>query len=92
MAKKSQKENIWNKAKKIAGKDPKKYRRDPYGKVIYKGSFGKVSPMGWDMDHIRPKARGGSNATRNLQALSSQTNRSKGADMRKRSRHSKSNR
>lgn len=92
MAKKTRKDNVWDKAKKIAGKDSTKYRRDPYGNVMYKPSFGKGTGMGWDIDHIKPKAKGGSDATRNLQALNTRVNRSKGADMRKKSRHSKSNR
>jgi 5-methylcytosine-specific restriction endonuclease McrA len=86
------KNKVWNKAKKIRGKDPAKYRKDPYGNTIYRNSQGKSSPMGWDVDHIRPKSRGGSNSVRNLQALSSSVNRSKGHSMKKKSRHSASNR
>ncbi len=88
---KNQKDNVWNKAKKIVGKDPDLYRRDPYGKTMYKPSHGKSSGMGWDIDHIHPKSKGGSDTTRNLQALNSGINRSKGADGRKKSRHSASN-
>lgn len=83
---------VWNKAKKIRGKNPAKYRKDAYGKTIYKASYGKSSEMGWDVDHIRPKSRGGSNSVRNLQALNSSTNRSKGNSLKKKSRHSASNR
>lgn len=62
---------------------------DPYGNVMYKPSYGKSSEMGWDVDHITSKARGGSDATRNLQALNSSVNRSKGDTLQKKSRHSK---
>jgi len=85
---KSQKDKIWEKAKKIRGQDPTKYRRDPYGKPMYKDSYGKSSKMGWEIDHIKPKARGGSDAARNLQALNTGTNRSKGDSLVKKSRHS----
>ena len=34
MATKEQKEKAWENAKKIRGKDPTKYRQDPYGNKI----------------------------------------------------------
>ena len=80
---------VWNKAKKIRGKDPAKHRRDPYGNEMYYGSYGKTSPKGWEIDHIKPKARGGSDALRNLQALNTRVNREKGDSLKKRSRHSR---
>lgn len=86
---KKQKEIVWNKAKKIRGKDPKEYRQDPYGNTMNVGSYGKSSVMGWEIDHIKPSARGGSDATQNLQALNSGVNRSKGDSLVKKSRHSK---
>ena len=91
MATKSEIEKAWNNAKKIPGKDPEKYRQDPYGNIICKTSYGKDIPMGWEVDHIIPKSKGGSDSTRNLQALSTSLNRSKGNDQRKKTRHSKSN-
>lgn len=89
MPKTAQKHTVWESAKKVRGKDPARYRQDAYGKTIYKGAYGKSSPMGWDLDHILPKSRGGSDATKNLQVLSSSTNRSKGNSLVKKSRHSK---
>ena len=91
MVNKTVKESVWNKAKKIVGKDPSKYRKDPYGNTLYKNSYGKASPMGWDIDHIKPKSKGGSDAVVNLQALKVSINRSKGNSLIKKSRHSKSN-
>ena len=91
MPKTKKKDRVWNKAKKIRGKDPKLYRKDPYGNTMYYPSYGKTSPMGWEEDHITPRADGGSDAIRNLQALNTKMNRQKGKDKRKRSRHSKSN-
>ncbi len=87
MATKSQKNKVWSNAKPIRGKNSNKYRKDPYGKVIYKGSYGKSSNMGWEVDHIKPRSRGGSDATRNLQALNTSVNRSKGSSLVKKSRH-----
>ncbi len=85
------KDKVWGKAKKIFGKLPNQYRKDPYGNVMRKSSYGKTTPMGWEIDHIIPTSRGGSDALRNLQALNAIVNRSKGNDMRKRKRHSPSN-
>ena len=89
MATEEQKEKVWNNAQTVRGKDPDLYRKDPYGNVMYKHSHGKASEMGWDVDHIIPASRGGSDATRNLQALNTTVNRSKGDTLVKKSRHSK---
>lgn len=83
-----QKTAVWNKAKRIRGKAPSKYRQDPYGNEMYYDSYGKETGEGWEIDHIKPKARGGSDATVNLQALNTKVNRQKGDTLKKRSRHS----
>jgi 5-methylcytosine-specific restriction endonuclease McrA len=85
---KSTANKVFNLAKPVAGKDPKLYRQDPYKNVMYKHSHGKSSPGGWDIDHIKPSARGGSDSIRNLQALNTTVNRSKGDTLVKASRHS----
>lgn len=91
MATNEQKEKAWNNAKTIRNKDKDVYRQDSYGNTMYKPSHGRSSEMGWDVDHIKPKSKGGSDATRNLQALNSSVNRSKGDLLVKKSRHSKGN-
>ena len=91
MVSKSLKDNVWDKAKKIRGKAPDLYRQDPYGNPMYKPSHGKASSMGWDVDHITPESKGGNTTTRNLQALNTGVNRSKGNSLKKKSRHSKNN-
>lgn len=84
------KDAVWNKAKPIRGKDPKKFRQDPYGNEMFYDSYGFDTEKGWEIDHIIPKARGGSDATVNLQALNTRLNRQKGDSLKKRSRHSQS--
>lgn len=91
MATKDQQDKAWNNAKKIRGKDPDQYRQDPYGNVMKRSSHGLDTPLGWELDHIKPSGRGGSDATRNLQALNTKVNREKGDSLKKKSRHSKSN-
>lgn len=87
LKKKDKKDIVWEKAKEINGEDPKKYRQDPYGNKMYYSSYGKTSAMGWQIDHIIPKQKGGSDATRNLQALNSHINMSKKDTLVKKSRH-----
>ena len=84
-------DKAWENAKEIGGKDPTKYRKDPYGEVMYHDSYGKHSDMGWQVDHIKPESRGGSDSTRNLQALNTLMNKRKGDSLVKRSRHSRRN-
>ena len=78
---------VWDKAKPIPGEDPGKYRQDPYGNKIRRDAYGKGTQQGWDIDHIKPVAKGGSDAMQNLQALQKKTNREKGDSLKKRSRH-----
>lgn len=84
-------EKAWKNAKKSRGKDPDLYRKDPYGNEMYKDSYGKNSDMGWEVDHIKPRSRGGSDSTKNLQALNTEVNRSKGNTLVKKSRHASNN-
>ena len=81
-------DKVWEKARPIRGKDSDKYRQDPYGNKINRDSFGKNSGMGWEIDHIKPSSRGGSDNLRNLQALKTSVNREKGDSLVKKSRHS----
>lgn len=82
---------VWKKAKPIEGKDSKLYRLDPNGDIIHFNEYGKDVKHGWDVDHIKPPSRGGSDFLVNLQALNRKTNQSKGNNLVKASRHSKSN-
>lgn len=78
---------VWSKAATVRGKNPNLYRRDPYNNIMYKPSYGKASEMGWEIDHIKPVSRGGSDSIYNLQALNTSINRSKGNSLVKRNRH-----
>lgn len=91
MVSKAMLDKVWSEAKVIKGKSPDTHRTDPYGNVIYKSSYGKLTAMGWEVDHINPKSKGGSDCLVNLQALSSKVNRLKSNSLIKKSRHSKAN-
>jgi len=70
-------QHVWQKARRVKGKNPNLYRRDSQGNLIYKPAYGRNSSMGWQVDHIRPKSKGGSDAQRNLQALQTGANKRK---------------
>ena len=72
-------QEVWDRGHRVQGKDPELYRRDDEGNVIYKPSYGKDSPMGWQVDHIKPVDRDGSDNLRNLRPLQTDENREKGS-------------
>ena len=77
MATKKQQEIAWNNAHTIRGKNPDVYRKDDYGNVMYKNSYGLKSQMGWEVDHSHPVAKGGTDSPKNLQAVQWEENRAK---------------
>ncbi len=60
---------VWKCADILTGKDPSEYRQDPYGNQICFSQYGTNCEGGWDINHIKPQSRGGSNNIGNLQAL-----------------------
>lgn len=79
MASKAQIQKAWDKASKIRGRNPNLWRRDDFGNPMYKPSYGHGGKNGWEIDHIKPKAKGGSDSPRNLRALNTTANRQRGA-------------
>lgn len=76
---KEQLDQIFAKGKPVPGKDPDRYRTDACGNEIYRQSYGKETPMGWEVDHSYPKDKGGSDSMRNLRPLQSSENSRKRA-------------
>ena len=71
--------SVWTKGIPIAGYDPAVWRHDPCGHVIKFSDHGDTnSQYGWEIDHIIPSAKGGTDDIGNLQPLYWETNRTKG--------------
>ena len=70
---------VWVKAQAVVGYNPSDMRMDSYGALIKWVDYGNTTPIGygWEIDHVYPVARGGSDNLTNLQALQWQNNRHK---------------
>nr|XP_043614674.1 uncharacterized protein LOC122586749 [Erigeron canadensis] len=74
----SVKQQCWDKAEKIKGRDPDRWRRDPLGNTIFRKLVGCPGCLCHDYDHIIPYSKGGQSTLENCQVLQATVNRSKG--------------
>ena len=73
---KEEEKAVWEKAQSTS--DPN-IRLDICGNEIHFDEYGETnSDYGWEIDHIKPVAKGGTDDFDNLQTLYWRTNRSKG--------------
>ena len=77
MSYQQKKDEVWDKGKRIRGKVPDLYRKDKFGNIMYKPSYGKNSKMGWEIDHSKPQSKGGTDHLNNLQPMNTHANRQK---------------
>lgn len=73
---------VWSKATIVPHANPEKKRKDLCGAWIEWDKYGDTTQngRGWEIDHIKPVSKGGTDDISNLQPLQWQNNRKKGDD------------
>lgn len=72
--------SVWLKARVVKGYDENLFRKDACGAWIMCDKYGKDHVFGWEIDHIFPRERGGTDILENLRPLQHQNNASKADD------------
>lgn len=73
-------EKIWDLAIVVDEKYKDEWRQDFAGAWIHRSEYGTESEYGWEVDHKKPLAKGGTDDLSNLAPLHWLNNRTKGDD------------
>lgn len=73
-------QQVWDKATIVKGYNPNLWRQDFAGAWIRRDAYGTMMNLGWEIDHLCPTSKGGSDDIDNLNALHWKNNRKKGDD------------
>jgi len=71
-------EAVWAKAKPEPNHTG--FSKDTCGASMQRSKHGKTEQWGWEIDHVKPVAKGGTEDLSNLQPLQWENNRHKGDD------------